>query len=161
MAERKTREAKRDHGKRSQKLARELMNLLEAKLDELVLDEHLMEAIKDSRRHTSLPARRREERRLGGVLREYDLDEVEAALHAATAEERAAAALFKKMERWRERVIDSDAGLAAFAEATGVEVDDGWRAAVDDARRERDTGRPRGAAKALFKKVRSAMDAAG
>ena len=95
MSDRKTREEKRDHGKRSQLLAKTLMSLLEAKLAELPLDEALMEEVLDSRRHTSPPARRREERRLGGVLRLYDLDEVEAALHAATAQERAAAAMFK------------------------------------------------------------------
>ncbi len=155
MVERKT----RDHGKHSQELARKLMNLLEAKLDELVLDEHLMEEIKDSRRHTAPAARRREERRLGGVLRGYDLDEVEAALTAVTAEERAAAAAFKRAERWRERLIVEDDALVAFAEETGVTVDEGWRSAVDDARHEKRHGKPRGAAKALFKKVSAALNA--
>lgn len=160
MAERKTREEKRDHGKRSQKLARKLMNLLEAKLDELTLDEHLMDKIRESRRHTSPPARRREERRLGGTLREYDLDEVEAALAAATAVERAAAAMFKRAEMWRERLITEDDGLSAFAEATGVDVDDAWRVAVDDARHEKLNGKPRGAGKVLFRKVREALGSA-
>ena len=158
MAERKTREEKRDHGKRSQKLAKELMNLLEAKLDELVLDEHLMEEIKDSRRHTAPAARRREERRLGGVLREYELDEVEEALEAVTADQRAAAAMFKRAEKWRERLIQEEDGLALFAEATGVVIDGGWEAAVDDARAEKERGKPRGAGKVLFKKVRAALD---
>lgn len=159
MAERKTREEKREVGQRSQKLARELMNLLDAKLAEVRLDDVVREEVEASRRHTAPAARRREERRLGGVLREFDMDDIEAALHEATADQRAEAARFKRTERWRTRLVEDDDGAAALATELGVPLDEAFVQAIDDARHERATGRPKGAGKKLFKLLRGLLDA--
>ena len=151
------RRQRRTAGDRSASAAHTLMELPAALLDGLGLDDDLREAVDRARAVTSHGARRREERHLAGVLRRVDADDLEKRLSNVQESGRADARLFQLAETWRTRLIDEGAPAAeAFFATFG-----GDRAAlaklIEGARRERDTGRPRGATRALFRAVMAAL----
>jgi len=150
------RRERRAAGDRSARLAHTLMSLRPSELDALGLDEDLREAALRARAVTSLVARRRAERSLAGDLRRADLDDVERRLASADSSAAADARLFKLAESWRARLIDG--GVSAAAELPGG-PDDKLPALVADAQRERATGKPRGAARALFRHLLSRLAA--
>lgn len=154
IARRKVRAA----GDRSARLARALMDLPASSLDKLELDDELREAVDRARAVTSHNARRRAERGLAGDLRGVDdLGDIEARLTNIQETGMASPRLFQLAERWRARLIDE--GAAAASEFPGG-AQPALLALIDDARRERDTGRPPGAARALFRHVIAALEAA-
>lgn len=132
------------------------MKLAEPVLAKLVLDEELREEIEQARAVTSPIARRRAERALAGYLRSIDLDELEAQMISLEAQGNLDTRLFHRAEQWRARLIAE--GSTAAAEFPG-----GWSdplpALVENARRERDTGKPPGAARALFRHVMKVLQA--
>jgi len=152
------RRERRDAGERSARAAHTLMELADAPLASLGLDEELREAVDRARAITSHVARRREERRLAGVLRGADLDGVERRLAQVKEHGRADARQFQLAESWRERLIEEGAPAAEELSAAfpGADREELARL-IEDARRERTTGRPRGAARALFRLVAAAM----
>jgi ribosome-associated protein len=130
------------------------MKLRPADLDALGLDEELREAIDRARAVTAPVARRRAERGLAGDLRRADLDDVQRRMAAADPAGGAEARLFKLAESWRERLITE--GPSAATEFPGG-PDDQLSAHIEQARREREVGRPRGAARALFRHLVAAL----
>jgi ribosomal 50S subunit-associated protein YjgA (DUF615 family) len=138
-------------GDKSARLANALMKLGPAAAKRLEVDDDLRESIDRARAVTSLIARRRAERTLAGDLRRFDLAELEQQL-AALDENTVDVRQFHLAEKWRARLIDDDAALAEFpgadAELTRL---------VAAARQERATGRPPGAARALFRHVAEAL----
>jgi ribosome-associated protein len=150
------RSKQRKAGDRSAKLAHQLMQLGAPALKKLELDDDLREAIDRARSVTAHIARRRAERTLAGELRRFDL----VALAATLARVHEAGQLDTRdlhlAEHWRARLIEE--GLAAAAEFPGG-ADEELPRLIDAARRERDTGRPPGAARALFRHVVEALKA--
>lgn len=142
------RRERRTAGDRSARVARALMKLPAAALGGLRLDDELRDAVDRARAVTSPGARRRAERALAGDLRRADLDDVERRLAEVSSAGAAEASLFKLAETWRARLIEG--GIAAAAALPGG-IDDTVTSLVEDAQRERATGRPRGAARALFR----------
>jgi ribosome-associated protein len=140
--------AKRRQGDHSSQLARTLMNLRPATLARLAIDDDLRTAIERARAVTSPIARRRAERALAGDLRGFDLDEIEAALGAAEHHDNAEARRFHAVEQWRDKLVEG--GMAAAADFPG-EIDAELPRLVDAAQRERTTGKPPGAGRALFR----------
>jgi ribosome-associated protein len=154
IARRQTREA----GERSASAAHTLMQLPENLLDGLGLDEDVREAVDHARAITAHGARRREERRLAGVLRGVDADDLETRLATVQEGGRTDARQFQLAETWRARLIEegaraAEAFLGAFAGADRAEL----LKLVEAAQRERTTGKPRGAARALFRLVMAAL----
>lgn len=72
----------RETGNRSARVARALLELRQPVIDALKLNDDIRSAIDRARAVKAKGARRREERRLAGVLRDTDLADVEAQLHA-------------------------------------------------------------------------------
>ncbi len=151
---------KREAGNRSGRLARTLMQLTDAAVERLDIDDELREAVNRARSVSSNVARRREERRLAGVLRTGDLGALEAELSSHEASGRADARLFKLAEAWRARLIDEGppALEALQAELAGL-AHERWTKLIEDAQAERVRGKPKGAATALFREVMSALRA--
>lgn len=144
------RKARRTAGDRSADLARTLMGVPDSTLAKLELDEDLREVLDRARAVTPHVARRRAERNLAGQLRRFELDEVERRLANVQSTGVAEPQLFHAAERWRTRLIEEgDAALAAFPGGTA----DPLPQLVADAQRERATGKPPGAARALFRHV--------
>ncbi len=148
----------RDVGERSARLARELMKLAEASLAKLDLDEDVRDAVDTARATRTDVARRRAERQLAGDLRRLDLEAVEKQL--ATFHETGAGNTrrFQDAEQWRARLIEL--GTAALAGFPGG-GDDQLPELIEAAQRERATGKPRGAARALFRHIAERLKAAG
>jgi len=137
-------------GDRSAKIARTLMELKDSALAKLQLDEDLRTDVARARAVTSHIARRRAERTLAGELRRYELAEVDEQLQKLEDGGAADARQFHIAEQWRARLIAE--GMAAAAELPGGH-DDELPRLIDAAQRERDTGKPPGAARALFRYV--------
>jgi ribosome-associated protein len=150
------RRAQRAAGDRSARLAHALMKLPASALGKLGLDEDLRETVDRARAVTAHIARRRSERALAGDLRRVDLDALEARL--ARVQETGAAELqtFRLAEEWRARMIEG--GIAAAAEFPGGTKEPLPRL-IEQAQRERATGRPPGAARALFRHIVAAIKA--
>jgi len=137
-------------GDRSAALANALMRLPGSAIAKLQLDDELRGSIERARAITSHIARRRAERTLAGELRRHDLDELDATLAEARETGASDARLLHLAESWRARLIDERAAaLAEFPHGDDPQL----RKLVDDAQRERATGLPRGAARALFRRV--------
>lgn len=150
------RSKRRKAGDRSARLANTLMKLKDPALRRLTLDDDLREAILRARAITSPVARRRAERTLAGELRRYDLVELDQQVSKVHETSAADTQVFHQAEHWRARMIAE--GTAAIAEFPGV-TDDELPRLISAAQRERDTGRPPGAARALFRYIVQALKA--
>ena len=142
----------RKAGDRSAELARELMNVAAWMLPRLELDEELLEAITKARAVTAQVARRRAERTLAGALRGVDLVALKAKLASVRTHGSADTERERAAERWRTRLLDEgDPAIAAF---TGDgEPDHELPGLVARAQRERATGKPPGAGRALYRHI--------
>nr|HEX4319238.1 ribosome biogenesis factor YjgA [Kofleriaceae bacterium] len=147
----------RDAGTRSAKLASALMKVAESALKRLELDDDLREKIDRARAVTSPIARRRAERALGGDLRRVDLADIESRLANVQQTGVVDAKRFHLAEQWRTRMIEG--GLDAAAAFPGGTADP-LPELILRARRERDTGKPPGAARALFRHIVASLAAA-
>ena len=156
-----SRDERRTAGERSAGTARRLMQAGDADVARLGLDEDLLAEVRQARAVTSNVARRRAERRLAGVLRDADLDDVEARLSRLQESDRAEAAQFKLAESWRARLIEGTASGDELCASATVSDPAALAKAIGDARRERTTGKPRGAARALFRLIVAALRRGG
>jgi ribosome-associated protein len=151
-----SRQRQRVAGERSAKLAAALMKLSDAKLRSLDVEDHVRESIERARKITSHIARRRAERELAGDLRSEDLPALEAKLEALVEGNANDARAFQIAEQWRARLIEEgiDAAAKMPAEAAAAAAaDEELPRLIAAAKRERDTGKPPGAARALFRRV--------
>jgi ribosome-associated protein len=143
-------------GDRSATLARQLMKLAAPAVKKLELDDELREELVEARKISSPIARRRAERALAGALRRHDLIALADQL-AKIERGDSDVHQFHLAEQWRARLIGEPAGLAAFTADFPGSADERWPRLIDAARRERDTGRPPGAGRALFREVIAAL----
>ena len=150
------REKQRKAGDRSTRLANTLMKLPAPAVKKLVLDEDLRDAIDRARAVTTHIARRRAERTLAGDLRRFDLVALAAQLARLHEAGSSGARELHLAEQWRARLIEE--GVAAAAGFPGGASDLLVRL-IDAAKRERATGRPPGAARALFRHVVDVLQA--
>lgn len=150
------RRAQREAGDRSARLAHELMTLRASALGALNLDEDLREVVDRARAVTAHVARRRAERGLAGELRRVDLGDLETRLERVQTTGAAEPQRFRLAEDWRSRLIED--GITAAAEFPGGAVDPLPRL-IEEAQRERTTGKPRGAARALFRHIVAVLSA--
>ena len=144
----------RDAGERSAKLANALMKVGGSVLGKLELDDELREDVDRARAVTSPIARRRAERALAGALRRADLADLETRLANVQATGNVDARRLHLAEQWRARMIEG--GLPAAADFPGGTADP-LPELIERARRERDTGKPPGAARALFRHIAAAL----
>ena len=150
------RREQRTAGERSARLANALMKLSASALGKLGLDEELREAIDRARAVTSQVARRRAERALAGALRREDLVELAAKLAKVQETGSAEPQQFHLVEQWRARMLEG--GVAAAAGFPGG-VAEPLPRLIEQAQRESATGRPPGAARALFRHIAAALKA--
>ena len=146
------RKERRDAGERTTRLAATLMKLAGPALRRLELDEDLRDEVDRARAITSQNARRRAERTLAGTLRRLDDDQIDA-IEKAIANPSEDTSLFHDAERWRARLLEDDAALAEFGDDPDLPT------LIAKARGERDTGKPPGAARALFRHVLATLKA--
>ncbi len=134
------------------------MELSDAALSKLDVDDDLRNAIVTARKVTQAIARRRAERTLAGYLRGVDIADLQQRMANVEATGTADPRLFHAAEQWRARLIEE--GTKAADELPGGNVDP-LPLLIQNARRERDTGKPPGAARALFRHVMTVLKANG
>jgi len=137
-----------------QALADALVHLPESQLDDVPLDEALREGVLHART-LSRGAYRRQLRYLGRLLRATDAEPIKRALEGLKGAGDADKARLKRLERWRERLIDEgDAALTELLQEHPVADAQQLRQLVRKARRERDAGQPPRSYRQLFRLLR-------
>lgn len=156
--ERATRAERRRGGEDSATMARKLLSLPDSVIDGMALPQAVRDEMDEARRIRAPGALRRHERRLAQVLRGEDLEIVAAILGDYDDEKAHVARRFQRVESWRERLLADDAAMAELRALAPDIPREELTKLVDDARAERDFGRPKGASKELFRKVREWLD---
>jgi ribosome-associated protein len=159
-AERPSKSAAKRAAHAAQELGEALIGLSDAELDALALPEELAAAVRAARRITSRAGGARQRQYIGKLMRALDPAPIRAALAARGAVSAREAERFRRVEEWRERLIEG--GAAALEELRrahpGIETSE-WAQRVADAQAER--GRRAGAAgasRALFRALRALFD---
>ncbi|KTC80865.1 alpha helix protein [Legionella cherrii] len=142
-----------------QKMGVKFIDLSLTKLDLLPLPENLYKAIIEAKSIKSHGAKRRQSQLIGKLMRAADYEEILAAYERVLEEDSAVTASFHEVEYWRDRLInEGKEALTEFIEAHQPEDVQHLRQlikkAVDDQQKEKNTG----AAKALFRYLRSSIE---
>jgi len=157
--ERPSKSARKRAAHAAQDLGEALIGLPDGELDALALPEELAAAVREARRVTSRAGAARQRQYIGKLMRGLDPEPIRAALAARGAVSAREAERFRRVEEWRERLIEG--GAIALEELRrahpGIETSE-WaqRVAAAQAERSRRTGA--GAARELFRALRALFD---
>jgi ribosome-associated protein len=158
-ADRPSKSARKRAAHAAQELGEQLVRLPEAQLAALALPEPLAEAIRAARHIGSRAAAARQRQYIGKLMRALDPEPIRAALAARGAVSAREAERFRRVEAWRERLIQGDpAALAELArEHPQINMEE-WARRIAAARAERARGGHTGAARELFRALRALLD---
>ena len=138
-----------------QDLGAELVKLKTSQLETIPMPERLRDAVMEARRIKSHGALRRQMQFVGKVMREVEAEPIREALDRLLNRDQAAAARFHLLERWRDRLIDEgDKALAEWLDVHPESDRQHLRQLVRNAVKERNSGKPAGAGRALFRFIR-------
>lgn len=143
-----------------QALGERLVELSPEHLALIPLEEDLRDAVLEARRMTRREARRRQLQYIGRLMREVDPVPIRERIDLLDGRSREHAALIQRLERWRERLLEDEAALAAFAREHAVRDWRALRILVREARRERAEGRPPRRYRELFRALKDILAAA-
>lgn len=145
-----------------QALGEALIELPASELAALPLPDNLRDAVELARRITAHGGLYRQKQYIGKLMRKIDAEPIREALAARRNRERVAAMQFRRLEQWRDRLInEGTTAVAAFAnEAKGPLDVAALTTLVERARSERSTNHPPHATRELFRVLRNAFDAA-
>ena len=138
-----------------QQVGEALVRLSDARLAELELPERLREAVLEARSIGKFGALRRQLQYIGRLMRDVDVVAIEARLEAWSGRSREASAYLHVLERWRERLLASDAAVTELAQAYPGRDLQRVRALVRSARREQAQNRARESYRELFQELKS------
>ncbi|MDX5332981.1 MAG: DUF615 domain-containing protein [Gammaproteobacteria bacterium] len=143
-----------------QKLGEALIDLSPELLTPLSLPDNLLNALEQARHIKQHGARKRQIQYIGKLMRGIDPEPIRAMLEERQRAQRQQAKRLHVIEAWRDRLIaEGDEAMAALID-TYPEVDRAeLRQLIRLARQERDTGKPAGAGRKLFRFVQ-ALDGA-
>ncbi|ASQ47484.1 ribosome biogenesis factor YjgA [Legionella clemsonensis] len=158
MEEEKSKTQKKREAEALQKVGVKLIALSPSKLDELPLPTNLRQAILDAKAIKSHGAIRRQAQLIGKLMRASDSEAILAAYETLIAEDSAQTAIFHEIEQWRERlIIEGKEALTEFIDHYHPDDVQQLRQLVKKAVDERSTNKHSGAAKALFRFLRSCV----
>ena len=133
-----------------QALGEELVELNENQLATVDLPEPLLDAVMHAQTITKHEARRRQMQYIGKLMRRVDAGPIRAALDAFQAPSRGQAAILKRIEGWRQRLLAEPGALAdllvAHPEADAQQL----RVLIGNVQRERAAHAPPRSYRALF-----------
>jgi ribosome-associated protein len=154
------RRARREAGVDSAKLAHTLMKLPASALPKLGLDDDVLEDVARARAVTAQIARRRAERTLAGSLRRVDTSALAARIETVLRTGLGDPGRLHQAERWRARLLDEPGALEMFRAAYPTSNLNQLPRFIDNARRERTTGKPPGGGRALFRQISAVLEQA-
>ncbi|MCG6877466.1 MAG: DUF615 domain-containing protein [Betaproteobacteria bacterium] len=142
-----------------QALGASLVDLTPAQIAAIDMPEPLREAVLEAKRITSHEGRRRQLQYIGRLMREVDPTPIRAKLDEWSGQSHAATATMHAAERWRERLLDDDGEVTAFAaDYPGSDLQR-LRTLIRNARAERSAGKPPRAFRELFREIRDVLTA--
>jgi len=154
-----------------QDLSIALLDLPDAQLDHIEMDDQLRDALRELRGIRSHGAKRRQAQYVGKLMRNADEEPLRQALDAYRMGKSRDAQAFQEIEHWRERLLASDEALTAWTQAyPGADIQQ-LRSLIRNARRDLATARAtdsngdapphKGRAyRELFQKLRTALQTA-
>lgn len=144
-----------------QKLGEELVEQARERLDKVELPEALRDAIHDAQKISDHEGRRRQMQYIGRLMRDVEIEPIREALDAWAGASRAETATLHAIERWRERLLDDDQALTAFASAHSAALNPDTmqqlRATIRMSRKEKGEGKPPKHFRELFRLVRDVV----
>jgi ribosome-associated protein len=158
MEERPSKSERKRRSDDLQSLGEALIDLPAAEFDALPVPENLRDAVLLARKITAHGGLYRQKQYIGKLMRKIDAEPIRAALEAKRERERVEALRFRRIEQWRDRLLQEGEGAVQrlAAEVPGIDA-----AAVTDlvarARAEQPTGDATGASRALFRLLREAF----
>ena len=158
--ERPSKSARKRAAHAVQDLGEALVQLRDAQLDALELPEALKEAVREARRITARGGGARQRQYIGKLMREVDPEPIRAALAARSELDARETERFKRVESWRERLLNEGAPALAELARWRPDIDQTeWAARIGAAQSERasaGTGGP--AFRELFRALRTLLD---
>jgi len=143
-----------------QSLGETLLGLKPEKLRSLGLEAELYEALIEGQKMSSREALRRHKQYIGRLMRDLDASEIRRQLGADRDAVRRAALAFQQVEHWRDRLLESPAGLGEFMRQHPEADADALRKLVDEVHAESSHGKPPRAARTLFRALGAALGGA-
>ncbi len=137
-----------------QALGSALLELPPGRLDALELPRELADALREGRRIASHEARRRHLQYIGRIMRDLDPEPIRAALADLEGRSALARARHRRIEQWRDRLLEDDGALTQFARQHRDADLQALRALIRNARREIAQDRSPRAQRALFRLLR-------
>lgn len=127
-------------------------------VDRLGLPDKLIDAVELARRIPGGGALVRQRQFVAKLMRGLDLDPIRAALDADADIARLDAARFRRAERWRDRLVEEgEAALSEFVAEFSANHEE-MRLLVAAATAERRSGKPAGAGRQLFRRVKDMLE---
>lgn len=139
-----------------QKLADQMSHLSNKQLRNLSIDGPVLDALAELREIPPSGARNRQLKYCVKFMDEDELDEVRAFLADRTSQQVSANQVFHQIEQWRDRLIaEGDKALEAFIDEFPQVDRQHLRRLLRDAAREKESGKPVGAGRKLFRELRA------
>lgn len=143
-----------------QAIGKRLCTLDARRLKELELPERLFDAINQVRTITAHEGRRRQMQYIGRLMRDIDAGPLKAALARHDELPRAEKMRFAAVERWRERILGEETGLADYLAIHPAAPREELITLVHAARAERAAGAAPRKFRELFRRLKAIDDAA-
>lgn len=125
-------------------------------LAKLPLTDELRAALEEHKRHTANEAKRRHRSFIGKLMRDQDIDAINALLEQLDASSRQYNERFHSLERWRDRLIDgTDEVLEKFVQEYPEADRQQLRSLIRQAQHELKTNKPPSASRKIFKYIRT------
>lgn len=150
----KTKRKQEMHG--LQALGEALVDLPEAQLAAMPLDDKLARAVLEAKRISSREGRRRQLQYIGRLMREVDPAPIRERLAELEGRSAQAAARHRRTEALRERLMADDEALTEFAASHPAADLQALRTLIRNARKEQKDGKPPRAFRDLFRFLRDA-----
>lgn len=153
----------RSHDKReaeaAQELGEKLIELRPEQLKQLDIPERLVEAVLEAKRLNNHGALRRQKQYIGKLMRQVELEPIQAKFAEWEFSSKAQLAIFHRLERWRDQLLVDDSVLEELLEAYPSLDRQHIRGLVRNARKEQAASKPPKSSRELFQYLRSLAEA--
>jgi ribosome-associated protein len=134
-----------------QKVGTSLVAFTPAMLDKIPMPDFLRQAIDDAKIIKSHEGKRRQAQLIGKLIRQADHEEIVLAYKRIIAGDSQETARFKELERLRDKLINHSEALTEFIKIHPDCDEKSLHILIQKAIDEKDTGKPKGAGRALFR----------
>jgi len=140
-----------------QALGEQLIGLGNDKLAELDLPENLVDAIREMRRITKFGAQKRQRQYIGKLMRDVEPGPIIAKLESWSGTSRQHTAWLHQIERWRERLLESDQALTELLSDHPDADAQRLRTLIRNAHKEKVQNKPPKSYREIFQVLREIM----